>query len=60
LIATDLHASTGDPDRVDRMAAGIPLGRAGTADEIAEAVAWLMSDRASYVTATTLRVAGGR
>jgi NAD(P)-dependent dehydrogenase (short-subunit alcohol dehydrogenase family) len=42
------------------MAPAIPLGRAGTAEEIAEAVAWLVSERAGYVTATTLRVAGGR
>ncbi|MFT4084498.1 MAG: SDR family oxidoreductase [Nocardioides sp.] len=60
LIETTMHASTGDPGRVARMAPQIPLGRAGSADEIAEAVAWLMSPRASYVTATTLRVTGGR
>ncbi|WP_278257583.1 SDR family oxidoreductase [Nocardioides convexus] len=60
LIATDLHATTGDPERVERMAPQIPLGRAGQPEEIAEAVAWLMSERASYVTATTLRVTGGR
>lgn len=60
LIDTDLHATTGDPGRVGRMAPQIPLGRAGQPEEIAEAVAWLMSDAASYVTATTLRVAGGR
>lgn len=60
LIDTDLHATTGDPERVDRMAPQIPLGRAGRPGEIADAVAWLMSDAASYVTATTLRVAGGR
>ncbi len=60
LTDTDLHASTGDPDRVSRMAPMIPLGRAGGPDEVAEAVAWLMSDKASYVTATTLRVTGGR
>lgn len=60
LIETDLHATTGDPERVARMAPQIPLGRAGQPEEIAEAVAWLMSDGASYVTATTLRVAGGR
>ncbi len=60
LIETDLHARTGDPDRVARMAPRIPLGRAGRPIEVAEAVAWLMSDAASYVTATTLRVAGGR
>lgn len=60
LIATDLHATTGDPERVARMAPQIPLGRAGAPSEIADAVAWLMSDQAGYVTATTLRVAGGR
>jgi NAD(P)-dependent dehydrogenase (short-subunit alcohol dehydrogenase family) len=60
LTETDLHATTGDPGRVERMAPQIPLGRAGTAGDIAEAVAWLMSDAAAYVTATTLRVAGGR
>lgn len=60
LIDTDLHASTGDPGRVARMAPQIPLGRAGSPSEIADAVAWLMSDEAGYVTATTLRVAGGR
>lgn len=60
LIETELHTTTGDPGRVARMAPQIPLGRAGQPSEIAEAVAWLMSDAASYVTATTLRVAGGR
>ncbi|HVK28629.1 MAG TPA: SDR family oxidoreductase [Nocardioides sp.] len=60
LVETDLHATTGDPGRVDRMAPQIPLGRAGQPAEIADAVAWLMSEQASYVTATTLRVAGGR
>lgn len=60
LIRTDLHATTGDPGRVDRMGPQIPLGRAGEPEEIADAVAWLVSDAASYVTATTLRVAGGR
>lgn len=60
LIDTDLHARTGDPGRLDRMAPAIPLGRPGAPAEVAEAVAWLMSPGASYVTATTLRVAGGR
>ena len=60
LIDTDLHARTGDPDRIARMAPDIPLGRAGRTTEVAEAVAWLMSDAAAYITATTLRVAGGR
>lgn len=60
LIETDLHARTGDPGRLDRMAPRVPLGRAGTPDEIAEAVAWLIGGSAAYVTGTTLRVAGGR
>ena len=60
LVDTDLHARTGDPDRIARMAPDIPLGRAGRTTEVAEAVAWLMSDAAAYITATTLRVAGGR
>lgn len=60
LTDTDLHTASGDPGRLARMAPGIPLRRAGTADEIAGAVAWLMSDAAAYVTATTLRVTGGR
>ncbi|MFE6648934.1 SDR family NAD(P)-dependent oxidoreductase [Nocardioides sp. NPDC057772] len=60
LTETDMHATTGDPGRIERMAPQIPIGRASSPDEVAEAVAWLMSDKASYVTATTLRVAGGR
>lgn len=60
LVDTDLHARTGDPGRLARMAPGIPLGRAGTPDEVAEAVSWLMSRAAAYITGTTLRVAGGR
>ena len=58
LIDTDLHARTGDPDRIARMAPDIPLGRAGRTTEVAEAVAWLMSDAAAYITATTLRSPG--
>jgi glucose 1-dehydrogenase len=60
LILTDLHANSGDPGRPARMAPAIPLGRAGAPDEVAEAVCWLMGEAASYVTGTTLRVAGGR
>lgn len=60
LTDTDMHANTGDPGRLARMAPQIPLGRASSPDEVAEAVAWLMSDKAAYVTATTLRVTGGR
>lgn len=60
LTETDMHANTGDPGRIARMAPQIPLGRASSPDEVAEAVAWLMSEKAGYVTATTLRVTGGR
>lgn len=57
VIWTEFHA---DPERPGKLAAGIPLGRAGDPDEIAAAVAWLLSDEASYATGTILRVAGGR
>ena len=60
MVRTRIHADAGDPDRLERLAATVPLGRAGEPEEIAEAVAWLVSDAASYVTGTTLRVAGGR
>lgn len=60
LIETDLHAAAGAPDRTARLAATIPLGRAGTAQEVAESVRWLVSPGAGYVTATTVAVAGGR
>lgn len=56
---TDIHAAGGDPQRAQRLAARIPLGRAAEAGEIAEAVAWLLSDRATYATGTIMRVAGG-
>ncbi len=60
LVDTDLHSTTGDGGRVERMAPGIPLRRAADPDEIAAAVEWLLGPDAAYVTATTLRVAGGR
>ena len=60
LIRTDIHAGAGVPDRVEQMAPRIPLGRAGEPEEVAEAIAWLLSDACPYVTGATLRVAGGR
>ena len=60
LINTDIHASGGDPGRADRLGKATPLGRAGEADEVAEAVIWLLSSASSYVTGTILDVTGGR
>jgi NAD(P)-dependent dehydrogenase (short-subunit alcohol dehydrogenase family) len=60
VTATDIHASGGQPDRAQRIGATTPMGRAGTAGEIAEAVVWLLSDASSYVTGALLDVAGGR
>ncbi|MGW5610847.1 SDR family oxidoreductase [Streptomyces sp. NPDC003753] len=60
LVDTEIHAAMGDPDRPRRMAAAIPLRRAGSAEEIAAAIAWLMSPESSYTTGAVLRVAGGR
>ncbi len=60
LIETDLHAAAGAPDRVERLSATVPVGRAGSADEVAECVLWLASPAASYVTGSILPVSGGR
>ncbi|MGQ7249952.1 SDR family oxidoreductase [Halomonas sp. V046] len=60
LIATDIHASGGRPERLDELGPLCPLGRPGSADEVAEAIAWLLSDAASYATGTFIDVAGGR
>ena len=60
LIETDIHASGGEPNRVARMGRLIPMQRAGSVEEVAEAILWLLSDKASYVTGANIRVAGGR
>lgn len=60
LIATDIHAAGGQPDRLERLAHLTPIGRAGTAEEVASTILWLLSDQASYVTGANVRVSGGR
>jgi NAD(P)-dependent dehydrogenase (short-subunit alcohol dehydrogenase family) len=60
LIRTELHASGGDPGRVDRLEATVPVGRGGTPEEVAQAILWLLSAEASYVTGAILNVSGGR
>jgi NAD(P)-dependent dehydrogenase (short-subunit alcohol dehydrogenase family) len=60
IVRTTIHADAGEPDRLDRVGPLVPLGRVGEPHEVADAVGWLMSDEASYITGTTLRVAGGR
>ncbi|GAA2669026.1 MULTISPECIES: SDR family oxidoreductase [Actinosynnema] len=58
-VRTDIHRVSGVPDRPDRVAAAIPLGRPGEPEEIAAAVAWLLSPEASFTTGAVLRSAGG-
>ncbi|TFH92239.1 SDR family oxidoreductase [Vibrio ouci] len=59
-IYTEMHADGGEPDRVDRLASSLPLKRGGTAEEVAQSIAWLLSDQASYVTGSFIELAGGR
>jgi len=60
LIDTEIHGSGGEPDRAHRLSHMVPMKRVGTAEEIANAIVWLMSDEASYVTSAILDVSGGR
>jgi NAD(P)-dependent dehydrogenase (short-subunit alcohol dehydrogenase family) len=60
VIYTDIHASGGEPGRVDRVKAFVPMRRGGRADEVARAIMWLLSDEASYSTGTFIDVSGGR
>lgn len=60
LIETDIHASGGIPDRVKQLAHQVPMQRGGSAEEVANAIVWLLSDEASYTTMSLLEVSGGR
>jgi len=60
VIYTDIHASGGEPQRVDRVKAAVPMQRGGQTEEVAHAILWLLSDQASYVTGACLDVTGGR
>jgi len=60
VIYTEIHASGGEPQRVDRMKASVPMQRGGQVEEVAHAILWLLSDEAAYVTGACLDVAGGR
>lgn len=60
LIATEIHDDTGEIGRLDKLGPSVPIGRVGTADEVAESAVWLLSDKASYITATFFDVGGGR
>lgn len=59
-IYTDMHASGGEPGRVDRVSSAIPMQRGGQPEEVAQGIVWLLSDKASYVTGSFLDLAGGR
>ena len=60
IIDTEIHASGGTPDRARQMAPLVPMQRAGSADEVAQAILWLMSDASSYTTGAVIDVTGGR
>jgi NAD(P)-dependent dehydrogenase (short-subunit alcohol dehydrogenase family) len=60
LIATEIQDDTGIPGRLEKLGPSVPIGRVGQPEEVAEAVLWLLSDAASYVTATSFNVSGGR
>ena len=59
LVRTGIHAGAGRPERIDTAVARVPAGRAGEPEEIAPAIAWLLSEQATYASGAVLRVAGG-
>ncbi|KJH81623.1 SDR family oxidoreductase [Pseudomonas sp. KSR10] len=60
VINTDIHASGGEPGRVERVRSSVPMGRGGEAEEVAEAILWLASEKASYASGALLDISGGR
>jgi NAD(P)-dependent dehydrogenase (short-subunit alcohol dehydrogenase family) len=60
LIDTEIHDASGIPGRLERLVSGVPQGRVGTAEEVAEAIVWLLSDQSSYVAGAFLPISGGR
>ena len=60
IIDTEIHASGGLPDRVKQTAPMVPMQRAGSAEEVAQAIVWLLSDASSYTTGAVIDVTGGR
>ena len=60
IVATELHAKAGAPDRLQRMAPGIPMKRPGTPNEVAQTILWLLSDAPAYITGSILEIGGGR
>jgi NAD(P)-dependent dehydrogenase (short-subunit alcohol dehydrogenase family) len=60
LVNTTIHARGGQPDRLERLSPLVPMGRPGEAEEVAQAIVWLCSPEASYVTGALIDVSGGR
>jgi NAD(P)-dependent dehydrogenase (short-subunit alcohol dehydrogenase family) len=60
IIHTDIHASGGEPNRIERVKGSVPMQRGGQAEEVAAGIVWLCSDEASYVTGAFLDISGGR
>ena len=59
-IYTDMHADGGEPNRVDRISPSIPMKRGGSPEEVAQAISWLLSENASYVTGSFIELGGGK
>jgi len=60
LIDTEIHASSGEPGRIDRLRSAIPMQREGSAQEVAQSILWLLSDESAYTTGSFIDVSGGR